>query len=441
MDMYNLVHDAYYGSGGFLSGAYLTRHPRETDKNYRTRIQSSYYLNYFAPIVNALVDPVFKKKPFRDWSGSASAMMNVLTEDVDAAGTNINDFMKRAALSAKLYGATLIVVEMFTTEDQPGSLDEMLRERRLPYAYTLDPDRVTDYAIDKNGKLLNITFTDIAVKSTENDHERTVHFDENAWEIRLDGRVISSGEHGLGVVPVIFFPSQDVKQGGIHPVPELYAEAQASLALYNHCSWLTEILKNQTFPLLTFPSKLAKDLVIGTNNALCFDGDTARFAPAFIAPPSDPAQVIQSQIKLLIEEMYRMAGLTFVTGTKEEASGIARQWEFERTNQRLAEFAARCAHAEKRMFEIAARWMKQDLKYTVSYSSDFGISDIATELKNAQAVMDMNMGAEMKLEVARHVLASYAPDISAERFDSIMKDMEKTLRESAYNEPALPGEP
>lgn len=439
MNEYALVRDAYYGGGGFRSGLYLQRHPRETDANYRARLEYAYYLNYFAPIVNALVDPVFKKKPLRDWSGTAAAMMNGFTEDVDAAGTGMNDFMKRAALEAKLYGAVFVVVENFPEGALPGTLGEALAARRFPYAYTMSPDRVESYAIDKNGKLLSVKFEEISVHSTAGETTRTVSFDENTWEIRENGRIISAGEHGLGIVPVIFFSAQDGQAGNIHPMPELYAEAQAAKAIYNHCSWLTEILRNQTFPLLTFPSKEAKDLIIGTNNALCYDGDTVNFQPGFIAPPSDPAQLIQTQIKMLIEEMYRMAGLTFITGTKEETSGIARQWEFERTNQRLAEFAARCARVEKRMAELAAAWMRQDIHYTVSYSSDFGITDTATELKNAQAVLDMDLSDEVRLETLRHILAAYAPDLPADRFDEIIADAEKKLREKDYNEPPAPG--
>lgn len=438
MDLYRIMHDAYYGSGGF-EGPYLLRHPRESDENYRLRRRASYYLNYFAPIVNALVDPIFKKKPLRDWSGAASSVMDEFTEDVDGAGTGINDFMKRAALEAKLYGAVFIVVENFHSGDMPGNLEDTLKSRRFPYAYTISPDRVEDYSMDKNGRLLRITFTDISGQSSDaGDHRRTVTFTENNWSVTEDGKPAGNGEHGLGAVPVIFFPSQDTDAGDIHPVPELYPQARAAIAIYNHCSWLTEILRNQTFPILTFPSTQAKDLTLGTNNALCFDGEVSKFQPGFIAPPSDPAQLIQSQIELLIREMYRMASLSFISDTKDQTSGIARQWEFERTNQRLSEFAARCAKAEKRMAEMAALWMHMDLTYTVSYSQDFGITDTETDMKNAQALMDLGLSPEMKIEAARRVLASYAPDMPAGRYDEIIADVEKQAREPSYNEPPAP---
>ena len=440
-NMYRLMRDSYYGDGGYR-GAYLIPHKRETEQNYRDRQQTAYYLNHFSLIVNALVNPIFKRRPLRDWTGTASPVAEAFLEDVDGAGNDMDSFMQAAALSAKLYGAVFIVVENFQAMDLPASMGEALAQRKFPYAYTLDPDRVEGVSIDKNGRVLSIKFRDTAVSSTMGgEKERTVYFDTHSWAVYEDGALVSSGEHNLEEVPVVWFPSQHVKNGELNPTPELYPIAGISCSLYNHCSWLTEILRNQTFPLLTFPSKEASDLVIGNNNALCYDGDTVRFQPGFISPPSDPAALIQSQIKTMVEEMYRMAGLTFATTTKQEASGISRQWEFERTNQRLAAFAKRCAAAERKVMALVARWMGLDLEFQATYSSDFGITDVATELKNAQAVLDMQLTDQLKVEVAKQVLSAYVPELPSDRFDAIIADIEKKARELDYNEPPQDGNP
>lgn len=440
-NMYRLMRDSYYGDGGYR-GAYLIPHKRETEQNYRDRQQTAYYLNHFSLIVNALVNPIFKRRPLRDWTGTASPVAEAFLEDVDGAGNDMDSFMQAAALSAKLYGAVFIVVENFQAMELPASMGEALAQRKFPYAYTLDPDRVEGVSIDKNGRVLSIKFRDTAVSSTMGgEKERTVYFDTHSWAVYEDGALVSSGEHNLGEVPVVWFPSQHVKNGELNPTPELYPIAGISCSLYNHCSWLTEILRNQTFPLLTFPSKEASDLVIGNNNALCYDGDTVRFQPGFISPPSDPAALIQSQIKAMVEEMYRISGLTFSTTTKQEASGISRQWEFERTNQRLSAFAKRCAAAEKKILALVAKWMGLDLEYTATYSNDFGITDVATELKNAQAVLDMQLTDQLKVEVAKQVLSAYVPELPADRFDAIITDIEKQAREPDYNEPPQDGNP
>ena len=143
----------------------------------------------------------------------------------------------------------------------------------------------------------------------------------------------------------------------------------------------------------------------------------------------------------MVDEMYRISLLTFSTTTKQEVSGISRQWEFERTNQRLSAFAKRCAAAEKKILALVAKWMGLDLEYTATYSNDFGITDVATELKNAQAVLDMQLTNKIKVEVAKQVLTAYVPELPADRFDDIIADIEKQETEPAYNEPPQPAEP
>ena len=180
-NVYRLMRDAYYGDGGF-KGGYLIQHKRELPENYQARQQVAYYMNYFAPIVNALVDPVFKRSPLRDWKGSASTIIEAFVKDVDGTGNDMDAFIKQAALSAKLYGAVFIVVENFQSMDLPPTMGQALQERKFPYAYTLDPDRVESCTIDKNGRVLSIKFRDMAVVSTRGEQlERTVYFDEHRW--------------------------------------------------------------------------------------------------------------------------------------------------------------------------------------------------------------------------------------------------------------------
>ena len=160
-NMYRLMRDSYYGDGGYR-GPYLIPHKRETEQNYRERQQTAYYLNHFSLIVNALVNPIFKRTPLRDWKGTGSSVAEAFLEDVDGGGNDMDNFMQSAALSAKLYGAVFIVVENFKAMDLPVSMGEALAQRKFPYAYALDPDRVEGVSIDKNGRVLSIKFRDTA---------------------------------------------------------------------------------------------------------------------------------------------------------------------------------------------------------------------------------------------------------------------------------------
>ena len=59
---YQLLHDAYYGSGLFSLGRGLKQHPRESIDNYNFRKKLSSYSNHTAAIINANVDPILMMK-------------------------------------------------------------------------------------------------------------------------------------------------------------------------------------------------------------------------------------------------------------------------------------------------------------------------------------------------------------------------------------------
>lgn len=431
---YQLLRDAYFGTGGFETGAYLSRHKRESDEDYAFRRNNAYYLNYFAPIVNALVDPIFKKNPLRDYHGSAERIIKNFSLDADAAGTSIQIFIKRAAVMAKVYGISFIVVDNARNVDS-RSQQEMLQRRQFPYAYVLEPDNLEEYGIDKTGDLEYIKFKEIAHIESGTIQYRYVYFDRKAWKIWGDGIALQQGTHNLGCVPVVPLFSRMLEQKTMRPAPELLPIARTAKALFNHCSWLGEILRNQTFPLLTIPSLDVNDLVIGTNNALGYNPDYSH-EPGFIAPPSDPATILQNQIASLVQEMYRMANLSFVISTTQNNnSGIARQWEFERTNQQLSNFAAQCAHAETAIMNLVAKWVNEDITYTVAYPDNFGIVDVTEELTQAQAVLDMGLGDGLREEVLKKVLAAYCPDIPDERFDELVEQLQKQTDDKMHAEP------
>ncbi|MGM9571722.1 MAG: hypothetical protein ACI3ZR_05815, partial [bacterium] len=387
--------------------------------------------NYFAPIVNALVNPIFRKETFRDWSGKEE--VELFLNDIDCAGSDIQAFMQKAALKAKLYGAVFIVVDNF--RDLPDNMGEVLSSRRLPYAYLVEPPAVESYKLDRAGKLLEITFKDIVSSGTNGVKERKITYNTELWQIEEDGRQENIGEHGLHRVPVILFTSGDWENFNISG--EFEALAGIAKNLYNVCSWLTEILKNQTFSVMTYPAAEAKNLEIGTNNALAYDGVECRHAPSFIAPPAEPASILLNQMNFLVQEMYRIAGLSFVTGTKQEASGVAKAWEFERTNQALAELAGRCQLAEKQILELFGLWQKRPVKYEVGYPKDFGIVDVKTELEKAQQVLDMGFNSKVSLEVLKQVLNVYVPDLPPEDFDQIIQEQEKQKEDQTHSEEQL----
>lgn len=423
---YQLLKDAYSGSGGFSNGAYLTKHKRESNEDYRFRRETAYYLNYFAPIVNALVDPIFRHPPLRDYTGGLDDIIAEFLNDVDGSGMSMDTFMKRAAIVAKVYGVAFIVVDMMQ-EPSARSMSDVLGRRVFPYLRICGPDEIngSEWGIDKGGNLTYIEFREIAGITDGTIQYRYCRYGLDGWQITGDNLATTSGEYNLGRVPVIPLFSRLLESKTMTPAPDLLPIAKTAKALYNTCSWLDEILRNETFPLLTIPTLDASELTIGTNNALGYSPDSSH-EPAFIAPPDGPATVLQAQRDSMIANMYRMASLSYMQQeTTQQISGVARQWEFERTNQQLATFARNIGEAEELALQVFGRYLGYDIEYTVTYPDDFGIVDVEGELKQAQEVLDLDLTPELKQEVLKKVVAAYTPDLPDDRFDELMDSLKK----------------
>ena len=128
-----------------------------------------------------------------------------------------------------------------------------------------------------------------------------------------------------------------------------------------------------------------------------------------------------------------MASVVNVTGVRSEASGVAKAWDFEQTNQILADFAQQVEMAEKRVAKIFSLFCGVELNYTVKYPSDYNISDIQTELANAEIAKGLSFGESFNIEVFKRVLTAYLPELEDEDFDRLVKayeQEEKTRKEA-----------
>lgn len=429
--IYKLLRDSYEGMGGFLDGSYLIQHKRESNDKYAKRKELSYYLNYFKPCIDAHVSPIFKTLAFRDYKGKGAKSWQQFCDDVDFRKTKIKDLMKQAAHEAKLNGVAFLVMDK-ELDASPITLAELEENRKnIPYAFVVSPERVNEIITDKHGRIISFEYEEPDEYEENKTAKRTFTID--GWKLE-NSKEIKTGVWNLHCVPVIPVPSKLV-EGNFNPLPpsEFLSIAKTNKIIYNMCSWLNEILANQTFSVLTYPSTSSDSLVIGTSNALGYPSD-ASHEPKFIAPSADPANIVSTQITKLQEECYRMAGVVNVTGVRSEMSGVAKQWDYEQTNQVLADFADILENAEKALAELFMRFTGVEFEYRLNYPSDFTISDVNTELNNAEIAKGLNFGDAFDLEVYKKVLTAYLPELSDEDFDKLVEEYQAAVEEQKLNE-------
>lgn len=425
-----LLHDAYYGTGLFENGVGIRQHPRESVFNYNDRKALAYYLNYMAPIVNAGVDPIYKDAVRRDYR--STDMFEAFLKDCDRAGTNFQDFCHSAATDAKLYGAVYVVVDNSDVQDEV--MPEAVKNRHLPFLKAVKPSQIEDWEIDDYGRISSFTYKETIQTGLGKYVTRTYTWTANTWTI-ADEKETVQGTHSIGRVPIVQWTARNTDKRIIKPPSEYISVAQANYFLYQLCSWHTQILRDQAFNILTMPDTGNSDIVVGTNNVLVYPPESTH-TPSFIAPSAAPADMLTAQMDRIIKEMFRMSGLESIIGvqTDNSKSGVAKQWDFEKTNRRLADFAGRCEAADKSIIALYELWSNEKVDYSCEYPRDFKINDITDSLTDAQAALDLNFDSvTYKQEVLKKVLTAYMPNLDAETYDRIIDEVMTATADKTMN--------
>lgn len=430
MDKYKLLTDAYFGTGLFENGAGLRQHPREDPANYRDRQGLAYYLNYTGPIVNAAVDPIFKNDIKRDYNGST--LFQAFLDDCDRTGTDYQDFCKSAALQAKLYGVAYIVVD--NSDELAERRSDAVAGRKLPFLKIVTPAQIKNWAIDRYGRLTMFQYTETSQVGANAKNTETYTWTQDSWAIgNGDGK--TTGSHNMGCVPVVQWLARNTDRKIIKPPSEYLSVAQANYFLYQLCSWHTQLLRDQAFGILTMPDDGSGEVTVGTNNALIYPAD-ASHTPDFIAPPAAPAEMLTEQMDRIIKEMFRMSGLDSVIGVQSDKSksGVAKQWDFEKTNKRLADFAVRCEDADEAIVRLFEKWSGETVDYNCEYPRDFKINDVVDSLSNAAAALELGFDSPTyKLEVLKKVLEAYMPNLPPETYDKMIEEVAAAIEEGKQN--------
>ncbi|WP_127447757.1 hypothetical protein [Veillonella sp. 3310] len=433
IDNYKMLHDAYNGSGIFSYGQGIQQHARESIENYIRRKSLAYYWNYTRPVVDATVDPIFKDEIKRDYKDSV--LFQLFLNNADHAGTTLQEYLRRVAVMAKLYGVVYVLVN--NTENVAETRDEDIANGNYPFVTEIMPDDVMSWKLDENGAITEFVFRQVG-EYTEAGKQYIYHrWDRETWSVHKTLTMTSEdmthqGVHGLGVVPIVQWFGRATPPSTIKPSSEFISIAQTNYSLYQLCSWHTQLLADQAFNILTYPDdgNLADNLTIGTDNLLAYPAESSK-APAFISPDASPANMLTDQMDRHIQEIYRMSGMDSVVGVQSAKSGVAKQWDFQRINQRLADFAVQCESAERKIVQLFELWTGETTDFTCEYPRDFSINDVTESLGQAQSAIDLNLGSNaFTVEVAKKVLEAYMPNIEPDIYDNIVKEVEESTAQS-----------
>ena len=419
---------SYFGGKEYKDGNYLLQHPFESAVNYNRRREISYYYNYCAPIVDIFVSHLFRQKAKRDFGTLAKdPLFAAFLKDADLEGASFRQFMHEAARLASIYGRVSIIV------DRPKLYAETVAEAESfdirPYLTIVTPENLLDWSEkrDATGKPALEE-----VKISEGDDTYRV-WNREGWKLwgidseSGDVKLIDSGEHALGVIPMVTLYNKRSGRNmlGISDIQDI---ADINKNIYYLCSDAKEIIENTAFPMLALPYEKGvrdEERHIGPRNILQFDPSEPNSKPYWLEAPHSSLTEIREWVKQDINEIHRIAKMGGVKATEDFAqsrSGVAIELEYQQLHAVLSEKGDNLEEAETRLLELWALWQGKSFDGCIDYPDDFSVRDLDRDLERAIKAVSIEIASPtFKSELEKKIVGSALPKLNDEvraRIDS-----------------------
>ena len=417
---YKLVSNAYNGDGIIADGSALVPYSRESF--YSERKATSYYRNFIKPIVDAMIVPVFDAPVTRETS---SDLFELFLEDVDNKGTDITENSLNVATLSRLHGVTFVIMDNFSLNEIPSTVNDVISQRKIPYIYTQPAYNVKKFTIDDFGRFVTITFynNDIELEGKKYRVTTTWTSMEMIKEI-WDGTTLYKTfkySHNLGVIPVI--PVYSTNKDVVLPVPPVYDLAKMNVALYNKDSELRDQERAQAFSVFYAQFDTNNSNVsVGPHSMMVLPLDPSlNISPGYASPDSAILQHLMNSSKDLVESIYQCAGQAGVVGVKSNSSGIAEAYKFKSSNNQLKRTATIAENYEKALANLFSLYIKQPVEYSVSYTSNFDTFYNQITIADYDKILKMGLPDKVLSEFKKVMVRTYLDNLDMDKLGELNK--------------------
>ena len=416
---------------------HLFRHKKERDDDFKQRVNMSYYYNFCAPIIDIYTNHLFKNPITEDW-GSIEKLIEYRKENIDRMDSSIYEFRKEMADLSQIYGHCYIVTDKPNPAMEILSLQDQIDNGIFPYLSMFRPQQIINWSLDVFGKpywVLIQEERDANQDPFNYDKEHLTQVNYRLWTttewilFNSDYEEIHRATHNAGQVPIVCAVNKKSKKYknflGISAISDIVYIARD---LYNSCSELKQILRDQTFAILVVQgeSNEYNAIEIGTSKAMLYPQD--RNAPAYISPAGENARVMFEHIDKQISAMFRLAKLEggsaqFKGQNAMEQSGVSKAYDFNETNQALSDKADYLQDAENKIWKIFARWENKDFDGSIIYPDEFSVQNLNNDLDEAEKLLKIQLGKAFNLEIKEALIKKKFPRIPEKDLKVMLDDV------------------
>lgn len=422
------------------SSGNLFAHAKERSVDYKTRVSMSYYYNFCAPIIDIYTNHLFKQAVMENFEGIQDKAIQSISDDIDKKGSSIFEFRKEVSELAQVYGHVGVVcdVPMVDESIQINTLKDKIDNRAFPYFVTYHPQNIINWALDSFGQPYWVLLRE---DEDANEDINTFNKDmitktryrlltRSEWAVFDDKyNLISTGIHALARVPItIFYDKQSKKVKSFLGISMLADIAYISRDIYNSCSELRQILRDQTFAFLALQGNADeyKELTIGTSKGLLYP--EGRNVPQYVSPPSQNAEVYFSHIDRQVSKIFQLAKLEggsahFEGQNAVQQSGVSKAWDFNQTNSALSKKASNMEDGEMKLWQIFALYEGSKFEGSITYPNEFSVKDLNSDLDEAEKLVKLNLGKSFEIEIKKAIINKKFPRLPDEELQKMEEEL------------------
>ena len=417
----------------------LFMHPKERDVDYNDRLRMSYYYNFNDPIIDIYTNHLFKQ-PINTDFGNIADEVEERSENIDNKQGSIGEFRKELADMSQVYGHIFVIIDTPKFNGDVKTRADIIDNNLFPYFTLHHPQNIINWALDEFGFpywVLVREYADLNIDPFNFDKNNLLNIKYRLWTRREwilyneKYEEIERDNHQAGMVPIVcIFNKQSKKIKNFLGISAIADISFITRDIYNSCSELKQILRDQTFAFLALQGNATEydELSVGTSKGLLYPQD--RNAPQYISPPSANAEIYFKHIDRQVSKCFQLAKLEGGSVQASEGqsaiqqSGVSKAWDFNQTNSTLSKKAGNLEDGETKLWQIFAKWLGKDFDGSVEYPNEFSITSVNEDLDEAEKTMRLNMGAEFNKEVKKTIIQKKFPRMRQEDMDMMIEGME-----------------
>ncbi len=446
-----LLQAAYLGARALVASGLVSRHERESERNFRRRIREIYDLNYSKAVVDLFNHYLFRK-PCRRELGSLGedALWQLFRDDCDLWGTDFEVFLVELQRLAAIFGHVGVLVDKPVTSAATRA-DEL--ERGLyPYLVPYTPLSILDWSYGRDA--VGRPQLDY-LKLDDGDGEyRIWRLDRwERWRAPQGGRaepeLLGQGNNPLGAipfVPVYNLRSLEARGLGHSDIADI---ADIDLSIVRNLSQCEEVIGLAGFPMMRKPMREAYQTgpdLAGVSAVLEFNPEHGEAGkPDWLkAEVRDTVEAIRSWIGFKVQEIYRAAnsgGQSMTEAGTQAQSGVALKTRFQLLNSKLAAKGANLAEAERALIWYWLRWQGQERLYAevrIERPKSYEVDDLSSDLANALTVRELVPSPRFRTELAKRMAAPFLEHLEDRQVNEVLRDIESSVTAEARAAEACP---